>query len=55
MRAYKSAVTARINQTRGTPGAPVWQRNYWACPERPAPAPLCGAGGAKGTRYSRSG
>jgi hypothetical protein len=31
---YKSAVTARINQLRGTPGAPVWQRNYYACPER---------------------
>ena len=25
---YKSVVTARINQLRGTPGAPVWQRNY---------------------------
>jgi hypothetical protein len=34
IRAYKSAVTARINQLRGTPGAPVWQRNYYACPER---------------------
>lgn len=29
IRAYKSAVTTRINQSRGTPGAPVWQRNYW--------------------------
>jgi len=29
IRAYKSAVTKRINQSRGTPGAPVWQRNYW--------------------------
>jgi REP element-mobilizing transposase RayT len=29
VRAYKSAVTTRINQLRGTPGAPVWQRNYW--------------------------
>jgi putative transposase len=26
---YKSAVTARINRMRGTPGTPVWQRNYW--------------------------
>ncbi len=25
---YKSAVTTRINQLRGTPGAPVWQRNF---------------------------
>jgi len=25
---YKSAVTARVNQLRGTPGALVWQRNY---------------------------
>jgi REP element-mobilizing transposase RayT len=29
IRAYKSAVTTRINQIRGTPGTPVWQRNYW--------------------------
>jgi len=29
VRAYKSAVTSRINQLRGTSGAPVWQRNYW--------------------------
>jgi len=29
IRAYKSAVTTRINQLRGTPGAPLWQRNYW--------------------------
>jgi putative transposase len=28
IRAYKSAVTTRINQLRGTSGAPVWQRNY---------------------------
>jgi REP element-mobilizing transposase RayT len=27
--AFKSAVTRRINQLRGTPGTPVWQRNYW--------------------------
>ncbi len=26
---FKSAVTRRINQRRGTPGARVWQRNYW--------------------------
>lgn len=25
---YKSVVTKRINQARGTPGAPIWQRNY---------------------------
>ena len=25
----KSAVTKRINLTRGTPGLPVWQRNYY--------------------------
>ncbi len=28
IRAYKSAVTYQINQLRGTPGAPIWQRNY---------------------------
>ncbi|MBA2224698.1 transposase [Thermogemmata fonticola] len=26
---FKSAVTTRINQMRGTPGTPVWQRNYY--------------------------
>jgi REP element-mobilizing transposase RayT len=26
---FKSAVTKRINALRGTPGAPVWQRNYY--------------------------
>ena len=26
---YKSAVTVRINQIRGTPGYPVWQRSYY--------------------------
>lgn len=26
---FKSAVTVRINMLRGTPGAPVWQRNYY--------------------------
>jgi REP element-mobilizing transposase RayT len=25
----KSAVTKRINALRGTPGMPVWQRNYY--------------------------
>jgi putative transposase len=29
VRAFKSAVTKRINAQRGTPGAPVWQRNYY--------------------------
>jgi putative transposase len=27
--AFKSAVTKRINELRGTPGAAVWQRNYF--------------------------
>jgi len=26
---FKSAATKRINEHRGTPGAPVWQRNYF--------------------------
>ncbi len=26
---FKSAVTKRINAQRGTPGAPLWQRNYY--------------------------
>jgi len=26
---FKSAATKRINETHGTPGIPVWQRNYW--------------------------
>jgi REP element-mobilizing transposase RayT len=26
---FKSAVTARVNESRGTPGVPVWQRNYY--------------------------
>jgi len=26
---FKSAVTKRINETRGTPGIPVWHRNYF--------------------------
>jgi REP element-mobilizing transposase RayT len=25
---FKSAVTRRVNRRRGTPGAPLWQRNY---------------------------
>jgi putative transposase len=29
MAGYKAVVTKRINQIRGTPGMPVWQRNYW--------------------------
>jgi len=29
MRAFKSASTKRINELRHTPGAPVWQRNYY--------------------------
>ena len=27
--AFKSAASRRINQMRGTPGMPVWQRNYY--------------------------
>ena len=26
---FKSAVTKRVNENCGTPGAPVWQRNYY--------------------------
>ena len=26
---FKSAATKRINELRNTPGAPVWQRNYY--------------------------
>ena len=29
MAGFKSAATRRINTTRGTPGASVWQRNYY--------------------------
>ncbi len=29
MAGFKSAVTKRINTLRGTPGTPVWQRNYY--------------------------
>jgi len=26
---FKAVVTKRINESRGLPGAPVWQRNYF--------------------------
>jgi putative transposase len=26
---FKSAITTRINEQRGTPRVPVWQRNYY--------------------------
>ncbi len=29
MAGFKSAATKRINTMRGTPGTPVWQRNYY--------------------------
>jgi len=29
IRSFKSAVTKRINELRQTPGAKLWQRNYW--------------------------
>ena len=29
MAGFKSSVTRRINSIRGTPGAAVWQRNYY--------------------------
>jgi REP element-mobilizing transposase RayT len=29
IRSFKSAVTKHINEIRGTPGASVWQRNYY--------------------------
>jgi REP-associated tyrosine transposase len=29
VRGFKSATTKRINEVRQTPGAPVWQRNYY--------------------------
>ena len=29
VRSFKSATAKRINRLRGTPGAPLWQRNYW--------------------------
>ena len=27
--AFKTNATRRVNETRGTPGLPVWQRNYY--------------------------
>ena len=29
MAGFKSAATRKVNQARGAPGAPVWQRNYY--------------------------
>ena len=29
IRSYKSSVALRVNCLRATPGAQVWQRNYW--------------------------
>jgi len=29
VRGFKSAATRRINESRGTPGVPVWQRNFY--------------------------
>ena len=29
VRAFKSATSRHINRLRGTPGAPLWQRNYY--------------------------
>ena len=29
VRGFKSAATKQINESRGTPGKPVWQRNYF--------------------------
>jgi REP element-mobilizing transposase RayT len=29
MAGFKSSVTTRINHLRGTPGSPIWQRNYY--------------------------
>jgi putative transposase len=26
---FKSAASKRINESRGLPGTPIWQRNYW--------------------------
>lgn len=38
IRAFKSAATRRINAARGTPGADVWQRNYYERIIRDEPA-----------------
>ncbi|MGI6604111.1 MAG: transposase [bacterium] len=29
IRSFKAAVTRQINELRGTPGVPIWQRNYY--------------------------
>jgi putative transposase len=29
VRSFKAAATKRINELRGSPGVPVWQRNYY--------------------------
>jgi REP element-mobilizing transposase RayT len=29
VRSFKAAVTKQINELRGIPGTPFWQRNYW--------------------------
>lgn len=29
VRAFKSFSARRINELRGTPGVPVWRRDYW--------------------------
>lgn len=29
IRSFKATVTKQINILRGTPGIPIWQRNYW--------------------------
>ncbi|HXF95708.1 MAG TPA: hypothetical protein VNI61_06355 [Gemmatimonadales bacterium] len=29
MRSFKAAATRAVNARRGTPGAPLWQRNYY--------------------------
>ncbi|GAB4400744.1 MAG: hypothetical protein Kow00123_09170 [Anaerolineales bacterium] len=29
VRAFKAAFARRINDIRGSPGAPIWQRNYY--------------------------
>jgi REP element-mobilizing transposase RayT len=29
VRGFTGAATRRVNERRGTPGEPVWQRNYW--------------------------
>ena len=41
VRAFKSAATKQINTLRGTPGTPVWQRNYYEYVIRRRGRPLC--------------